>query len=104
MPIPPGRARAFVLKTAVGYRPRVPRMTITTTACCIVGGGPGGMMLALLLARQGVEVVLLEAQQTFERAFRGDTVHPSTLELLDELGLMERLLALPHVGGSDFPI
>jgi 2-polyprenyl-6-methoxyphenol hydroxylase-like FAD-dependent oxidoreductase len=79
-------------------------MHMATTECCIVGGGPGGMMLALLLARQGVQVVLLEAHQTFEREFRGDNVHPSTMALIEELGLMDRLRALPHVVGSDFPI
>jgi 2-polyprenyl-6-methoxyphenol hydroxylase-like FAD-dependent oxidoreductase len=71
--------------------------------CCIVGGGPGGAVLALLLARQGVRVMLLEAHQDFEREFRGDTVHPSTLEMLDDLGLYERLLELPHATFFDFP-
>jgi 2-polyprenyl-6-methoxyphenol hydroxylase-like FAD-dependent oxidoreductase len=66
------------------------------TTCCIVGGGPGGMMLALCLARRGVKVTLLEAHKDFDRAFRGDTVHPSTLEILDQMGLAERLLELPH--------
>jgi 2-polyprenyl-6-methoxyphenol hydroxylase-like FAD-dependent oxidoreductase len=69
---------------------------IEQTTCCIVGGGPGGAMLALLLARQGLEVVLLEAHHDFERAFRGDTLHASVLELLDTLGLAERLLRLRH--------
>jgi 2-polyprenyl-6-methoxyphenol hydroxylase-like FAD-dependent oxidoreductase len=59
--------------------------------------------MALLLARQGVEVMLLEAHQDFDRDFRGDTVHPSTLEMLDELGLLKRLLELPHARVSDFP-
>src|SRR5215471_5552717 len=71
--------------------------------CCIVGGGPGGAVLALLLARQGVSVALLEAHLDFEREFRGDTVHPLTQELLDDLGLYERLLALPHATFADFP-
>ena len=66
------------------------------TTCCIVGGGPGGMMLALCLARRGVKVTLLEAHKDFDRAFRGDTVHPSTLEILDQMGLADRLLELPH--------
>src|SRR5437868_6154081 len=66
------------------------------TRCCIVGGGPGGLFLALLLARQQVPVVLLEAHLDFDRDFRGDTIHPSTLELLDQLGLAERVGALPH--------
>ena len=64
--------------------------------CCIVGGGPAGMVLALLLARAGVSVALLEEHGDFERDFRGDTIHPSTMELMDELGLADRLLELPH--------
>ncbi len=64
--------------------------------CCIAGGGPAGMMLGLLLARAGVEVVVLEKHEDFLRDFRGDTVHPSTLEVIAELGLLEAFLALPH--------
>ncbi len=67
-----------------------------TTTCAIVGGGPAGMVLGLLLARAGVEVSLLEKHGDFLRDFRGDTVHPSTMRLLDELGLWERFAALPH--------
>jgi 2-polyprenyl-6-methoxyphenol hydroxylase-like FAD-dependent oxidoreductase len=67
------------------------------TTCCIVGGGPGGMMLALLLARKGVPVTLLEAHKDFDRDFRGDTIHPSILEILDEIGLAEPLHKLRHV-------
>lgn len=70
-------------------------MEIATT-CCIVGGGPAGMMLGFLLARAGVEVEVLEKHADFLRDFRGDTVHPSTLELLHELGLLDQFLALPH--------
>ncbi|MGH9746581.1 MAG: FAD-dependent oxidoreductase [Candidatus Acidiferrales bacterium] len=66
------------------------------TTCCIVGGGPGGAMLALLLARRGVRVTLLEMHKDFDREFRGDTVHPSTLEVLDQLGLADRLHQLRH--------
>ncbi|MDX6269179.1 MAG: hypothetical protein QOD28_402 [Acidobacteriota bacterium] len=66
------------------------------TSCCIVGGGPAGAVLALILARQGIPVVLLEAHEDFERDFRGDTIHPSVLEILDELGLAERLHELRH--------
>ena len=67
------------------------------TTCCIVGGGPGGMMLALLLARKRVPVSLLEADKDFDRDFRGDTIHPSILEVLDEIGLAEPLHKLRHV-------
>jgi 2-polyprenyl-6-methoxyphenol hydroxylase-like FAD-dependent oxidoreductase len=67
-----------------------------TTGCCIVGGGPSGMMLGYLLARAGVEVVILEKHADFLRDFRGDTIHPSTLELMHELGLLSDFLALPH--------
>ncbi|HEX8847534.1 MAG TPA: FAD-dependent oxidoreductase, partial [Pyrinomonadaceae bacterium] len=66
------------------------------TACCVVGGGPGGAVLALLLARAEIPVVLLEAHEDFDRDFRGDTVHPSVLEILDQIGLAERLLKLRH--------
>lgn len=69
---------------------------VETTTCAIIGGGPAGMMLALLLARAGVQVTVLEKHADFLRDFRGDTVHPSTLRLLDELGLWERFAALPH--------
>ncbi|MCY1045666.1 FAD-dependent oxidoreductase [Corallococcus sp. bb12-1] len=67
-----------------------------TTQCCIAGGGPAGMMLGLLLARAGVDVTVLEKHADFLRDFRGDTIHPSTLELMHELGWMDELLALPH--------
>ena len=67
-----------------------------TTTCCIVGGGPAGMMLGFLLARAGVDVVVLEKHADFFRDFRGDTVHPSTLELMYELGLLEQFLKVPH--------
>lgn len=66
------------------------------TTCCVVGAGPGGAILSLLLARQGISVILLEAQQDFDRDFRGDTIHPNVLHLMDELGLAERLLQLRH--------
>ncbi len=64
--------------------------------CAIAGGGPCGMMLGLLLARAGVEIVVLEKHADFLRDFRGDTIHPSTLQLMHELGLLDRLLARPH--------
>ena len=64
--------------------------------CCIAGGGPAGMMLGYLLARAGVEVVVLEKHSDFLRDFRGDTIHPSTLEVMHELGLLDECLKLPH--------
>src|ERR1700716_147470 len=66
------------------------------TGCVVIGGGPAGMMAGLLLARAGVEVTVLEKHPDFLRDFRGDTVHPSTLTLLDELGLGEKFDAVPH--------
>jgi len=64
--------------------------------CCVAGGGPAGMMLGFLLARAGVEVLVLEKHADFLRDFRGDTIHPSTLEVLFELGILKDFLALPH--------
>src|SRR5437016_816233 len=69
---------------------------VCQTTCCIVGGGPAGAFLALLLARQGIPVMLLEAHKNFERDFRGDTIHPAILEIIDELGLADRLLQFSH--------
>jgi 2-polyprenyl-6-methoxyphenol hydroxylase-like FAD-dependent oxidoreductase len=66
------------------------------TQCCIVGGGPAGMMLGFLLARAGVEVIVLEKHGDFLRDFRGDTVHPSTMTVMQELGLLDDFLELPH--------
>ena len=67
-----------------------------TCRCCVVGGGPAGMMLGFLLARAGIETVVLEKHGDFLRDFRGDTVHPSTMQVLHELGLLDRFLERPH--------
>src|SRR3954451_10610689 len=67
-----------------------------STTCAIAGGGPAGMMLGILLARAGIDVLVLEKHKDFLRDFRGDTIHPSTLELIHELGLLEKFLTLPH--------
>lgn len=69
---------------------------MTDPQCVVVGGGPAGMMLGLLLARSGINVQVLEKHADFFRDFRGDTIHPSTLEILDELGILDEFLALPH--------
>ncbi len=77
---------------------------VTKTTCCIVGGGPGGAVLALLLARRGVAVTLLEAHPDFDREFRGDTLHPSVMEIMDQLGLADRLLELRHTKVRTFTL
>jgi 2-polyprenyl-6-methoxyphenol hydroxylase-like FAD-dependent oxidoreductase len=69
---------------------------VVDTRCCVVGGGPAGMMLGLLLARMGGDVVVLEKHGDFLRDFRGDTIHPSTLDLMYELGLLDEFLQRPH--------
>ncbi|MBV8299971.1 MAG: FAD-dependent oxidoreductase [Candidatus Eremiobacteraeota bacterium] len=86
-------------------------MATMNVRCCIAGGGPAGMMLGFLLARAGVEIVVLEKHADFLRDFRGDTVHPSTLEVMGELGLLDDFLKLPHtevstIGGmvNDVPV
>jgi len=72
------------------------RENAIATTCAIAGGGPAGVMLGLLLARAGIEVTVLEKHADFLRDFRGDTIHPSTLEVMHELGLLDALLARPH--------
>ncbi len=67
-----------------------------SVSCCICGGGPAGMMLGFLLARAGIEVLVLEKHKDFFRDFRGDTLHPSTIQLIDELGLLSEFLKVPH--------
>src|SRR3954451_22107666 len=66
------------------------------TSCVVAGGGPAGMMLGLLLARAGIAVAVLEKHADFLRDFRGDTVHPSTPEMMHELGILDELLRRPH--------
>ncbi len=77
---------------------------VTRTTCVVVGGGPGGAVLSLLLARKGVSVTLLEAHPDFDREFRGDTIHPSVMEIMDQLGLANRLLEMRHSRISNFTI
>ena len=94
--------------SAVASNPRsglegAPVAEIKTT-CCIVGGGPAGLMLAFLLARAGVRLVVLEKHKDFLRDFRGDTVHPSTLEIMYELGLLKEFLELPHSTVREFSL
>ncbi len=71
-------------------------LDVQQTSCCIVGAGPGGAMLALFLARRGVPVTLLEMHKDFDREFRGDTIHPSVMEILDQIGLADKLHEIPH--------
>ena len=71
-------------------------MSAVATQCCVVGGGPAGMMLGFLLARAGIDVIVLEKHADFLRDFRGDTIHPSTLEVMHELGVLEDFLQRPH--------
>src|SRR5579875_1008869 len=86
---------------------------ILETTCYVVGGGPAGMMLGLLLARASIDLVVLEKYGDFLRDFRGDTIHPSTRQVLDELGLLNEFLKRPHqearqltgmVGDEEIPI
>lgn len=66
------------------------------TTCCIAGGGPAGMMIGFLLARSGIDVIVLEKHSDFLRDFRGDTIHPSTFQLMHELGILHEFLKIPH--------
>ncbi len=94
---PPSTGHATVLKRGKGCS-----ASSQQTDCCIVGGGPAGLMLALLLARWGVRVTLLEAHRDFDRVFRGNTINPSVMEVMEELGMAERLLELRHAEVSRF--
>ncbi|WP_319456724.1 MULTISPECIES: FAD-dependent oxidoreductase [unclassified Mycobacterium] len=76
-------------------------MVTESVQCCVVGGGPAGMMASVLLARQGIKVIVVEKHPDFLHDFRGDTIHPSTLELMHELGWAEEFLNLPHSRMSD---
>ncbi len=77
---------------------------VEQTTCCIVGSGPGGAVLALLLARKGISVILLEEHMDFDRDFRGDTIHPSVMQIMEELGLADRLLQLDHTNAYSLPV
>jgi 2-polyprenyl-6-methoxyphenol hydroxylase-like FAD-dependent oxidoreductase len=84
------------MDTGAGASSERPHGRNLKVRCCIVGGGPAGMMLGYLLGRAGIDVVVLEKHADFFRDFRGDTVHPSTLQVMDELGLIDGFLELPH--------
>jgi 2-polyprenyl-6-methoxyphenol hydroxylase-like FAD-dependent oxidoreductase len=77
---------------------------VEQTSCCIVGAGPAGAVLALLLARQGIPVMILEEHMDFDRDFRGDTIHPSVMQIMDEIGLADRLLQIPHSQLYSIPV
>ncbi|MFN0070559.1 MAG: FAD-dependent oxidoreductase [Chloroflexota bacterium] len=81
-----------------------PLPDVMNTRCCIVGGGPAGAVLAYMLARAGVDTTLLEEHEDFDRDFRGDTVHPSVMQILDELGLADRVLQLRHTKLRDITL
>src|SRR5256885_13816306 len=74
------------------------------TTCCIVGSGPAGAVLALLLARKGIPVILLEEHMNFDRDFRGDTIHPSIMQIMDQIGLADKVLQIPHTRAYTLPV
>src|SRR5262249_40872204 len=99
------RRRPFAIACAWGMiAPGPLAMTVHEARCCIAGCGPAGAVLAFLLARAGIDVLVLEKHADFLRDFRGDTIHPSTLEILDEVGLAERFLGLPHRRVADLTV
>jgi 2-polyprenyl-6-methoxyphenol hydroxylase-like FAD-dependent oxidoreductase len=93
--LPPSKIRKSQIMDVGTSREQSVRRTIRTK-CCVVGGGPAGMMLGYLLGRAGIQTLVLEKHADFFRDFRGDTVHPSTLQVMDELGLIDGFLKLPH--------
>ena len=78
-------------------------MTPSRADVCVVGGGPAGLLLGLLLGKRGAKVIVLEGHETFDREFRGEVLQPSTARLLDELGLLEYVLAQPHLTSDHRP-
>src|SRR5215467_7934953 len=72
-------------------------MAVERVDVCVVGGGPAGLLLGLLLAKRGAKVIVLEGHETFDREFRGEVLQPSTARLLDQIGLLEYVLAQPHL-------
>jgi 2-polyprenyl-6-methoxyphenol hydroxylase-like FAD-dependent oxidoreductase len=85
--------------------PQTPRSEqVEQTTCCIVGSGPAGAVLALLLARKGIPVILLEEHMNFDRDFRGDTIHPSIMQIMDQIGLADKLLQIPHTRAYTLPV
>jgi 2-polyprenyl-6-methoxyphenol hydroxylase-like FAD-dependent oxidoreductase len=90
--------------TAEDWSEKAPVRVVEETDCCVVGGGPAGLMLTLLLARLGVRVTLLEAHKDFDREFRGNTINPSAMEILERLGLVEKVLKLRHAKVRRFTV
>ena len=85
--------------------PQIPQSEqVEQTTCCIVGSGPAGAVLALLLARKGIPVILLEEHMNFDRDFRGDTIHPSIMQIMDQIGLADKLLQIPHTRAYTLPV
>src|SRR6478672_10823542 len=90
------RFRHRFLGAATLKFPLVPSLPDIQKRCLVVGGGPAGIMTGYLLARAGVDVAVLEKHADFNRDFRGDTIHPSTFDLMSELGFLDEFLQLPH--------